>query len=231
MPDKTPISISGFYDGVFRHYETVNSFLTLGLDKLWRREAARLALASAPERVLDVCCGTGDLTVELRRLSGGGAAITGLDLNEAMLSKARGRNPGANFVRGEAGALPFPDSSFDVLTLSFAARNLGTGINLVKYLGEFRRVLKPGGVFVNLETSRPGCRFIRFLFHTHVRLMTGLVNIAFPGTNAAYSFLAETIEAFHSPEELSKLLLTAGFSKVKARPLFFGAAAIHTAEK
>jgi demethylmenaquinone methyltransferase/2-methoxy-6-polyprenyl-1,4-benzoquinol methylase len=231
MPDKTPIYISGFYDGIFRHYETINSFLTLGLDKLWRREAARLALASAPERVLDVCCGTGDLSADLFRLSSGGTAVTGLDFNEAMLSKAVRKVPGAVFIRGDAGRLPFPDNTFDALTISFAARNLGHGDGLLKYFEEFRRVLKPGGVLVNLETSRPAGRLILFLFHTYVRLMTGLVNLAFPGTKAAYSFLRETIAAFHSQEELSKLLLAAGFSKVKALPLFFGAAAIHTAEK
>lgn len=231
MPDRTPASISGFYSGIFHYYAAVNAFLTLGLDLRWRREAARLALATQPERVLDVCCGTGDLSVEISRLSRGRTAVTGFDFNKEMLSKARGKAPEAVFLLGDAGALPFPDETFDVLTISFATRNLGRGGGLLKYFVEFRRVLKPGGVFVNLETSQPDSRFIRFLFHAHVGLMTSLVNLVFPETKAAYSFLAGTIAAFNPPEELAEIILEAGFSKVETRRLLFGAVAIHRAEK
>ncbi len=232
MPDKNPSVISGFYDGIFHCYDAANTFLTLGLDRRWRRAAARLALASRPERVLDVCCGTGSLSAELHRLSGGLAAVTGLDFNEAMLSMARAKDPAITFLRGEADALPFPDGSFDTLTLSFAARNLNDGgKGLLKYLREFHRVLRPGGTFVNIETSQPGCRLIRGLFHAFVRLMTAVVRLLSPKNKAAYRFLAGTIETFHTPEELSKMLLAAGFSKAEARPLMFGAIAIHSAVK
>lgn len=231
MPDKTPRAVSGFYDGIFHYYDAVNAFLTLGLDRHWRREAAREALASTPGRVLDVCCGTGDLSAELYRLSPGTISVTGLDFNEPMLSQARKKVPGVEFIRGEAGALPFPDGTFDALTISFATRNLGSEKALAGYFTEFRRVLKPGGLFIDLETSRPGNRFIRLLFHAHVRLVTGLVNIVFPKTKTAYNFLAETVAAFYSPEELSRIILAAKFSKVKVRPLMFGAVALHTAVK
>ncbi len=233
MPDKKPSAISGFYDGIFHCYDAANAFLTLGLDGRWRSAAARGILASKPERILDVCCGTGSLSVELHRLSGGRAAVTGLDFNEAMLSKARAKSSAVTFVRGEADALPFPDGTFDALAVSFAARNLKYGgKSLLKYFREFHRVLRPGGSFVNIETSQPGGRFIRSLFHAFVRLMTSvLVRFLPPEHKAAYGFLAGTIAAFDTPEELSKSILAAGFSKVETRPLMFGAIAIHQATK
>ena len=231
MPDKTPSAVSGFYDGIFHCYETVNAFLTLGLDGRWRREAARAALALKPARVLDVCCGAGDLSAELYKLSRGKVSITGLDFNGHMLAKARKKVPGVEFLHSEAAALPFPDGFFDALTISFAARNLGFGNDLTAYFTEFRRVLKSGGVFINLETSQPGNRFIRLLFHRHVRFMTGLVRVVFPKTKTAYDFLSESIAVFYSPDELSKIITKAGFSNVKVRPFMFGAAAIHKAIK
>ena len=231
MPDKTPSAVSGFYDGIFHYYGTVNAFLTVGLDACWRREAAKLALASSPEAILDVCCGTGDLTIELFRLSGGRSAVIGTDFNASMLAKARSRNDRIPFLEAEAGALPFPDGTFDALTISFATRNLGSGRDLIRYFSEFHRVLKPGGVFVHLETSRPSSRFTRFLFHAHVKLMTGITNIFFPKTRSAYSFLSASIKAFPPAAKVSDLILQAGFRTVATRPLLFGAIAIHTAVK
>jgi demethylmenaquinone methyltransferase/2-methoxy-6-polyprenyl-1,4-benzoquinol methylase len=238
MPD---VKISpGFYDGIHLRYETLNTALTLGLDRRWRRKAAREALALKPKHVLDVCCGTGNLTVELHRLSEGGTVIIGLDFSEAMLSKALEKRSGATFIRGEAGVLPFPDAAFDALTMSFAARNLDegrrtgrgpgdSGKSLVKYFSEFRRVLKPGGIFVNLETSQPGNRLIRSVFHAAVRFLLAPVRMLSPKNKTAYGFLEQTVAAFYSPEELSKIILAAGFSEVRVLPLMFGAAAIHTA--
>ena len=232
MPDKAPSAVSGFYDGIFRYYEAVNAFLTLGHDVYWRRKAAKMVLAAHPASCLDVCTGTGDLAVLIHGLSAGRIKVTGLDFNEPMLSKARKKVSGVAFLRGEAEALPFSDETFDALTISFATRNLSPGANdLTKYFSEFRRVLKPGGVFLNLETSRPGNSFIRLLFHTHVRLMTALVKALFPKTKAAYDFLAGTISAFYRPEELSDIILKAGFSKVEVHPLMFGAIAVHKAIK
>jgi len=232
MPNKRPNVISGFYDGIFHYYDAANTFLTLGLDGRWRREAARLALAAAPERLLDVCCGTGDMSLEIRRLSGGRTAVTGADFNESMISKAREKNPGEEFVRSEADALPFPDGTFDALTISFATRNLTYGGKaLHKYFGEFRRVLKPGGVFVNIETSQPGSPLVRALFHAYVRLATAPVRFMSRENRTAYGFLAGTIVAFHPPQELSKMILEAGFSKVEVFPLMLGAIAVHRATK
>ena len=232
MPDKTPSSVSGFYDGIYHYYGAVNAFLTLGLDARWRAKAAGYALASKPAAILDVCCGTGDLTLELLRLSDGAGAVTGADFNDSMLDKARARSGRIRFLRAEASDLPFPNGTFNALTISFASRNLSPdGKGLAKYFMEFHRVLAPGGVFVHLETSRPQNRLILRLFRAYVRLTTGLVSLLFPGTRAAYSFLAATIASFPPSGEISERILEAGFRNTEVRTLLFGAIAIHTAVK
>ena len=234
MPEKIPSYVLGLYDGIFYWYDAANTFLTFGLDGAWRRAAARSALASSPGRVLDVCCGTGALTVEMHRLSRGGAFIAGLDFSEAMLSRARLR-PRAReitFIKGDAASLPFPDASFGALTISFATRNLGAdGGNLIAYFSEFRRVLRPGGAFIHLETSQPAGRFVRRLFRAYAAAMTAAAGRIFPRGENAYAFLAGTMASFHGPEELSALILKAGFSKVEYRPVMLGAVALHTAVK
>lgn len=234
MPEKIPCSVLGFYDGIFHYYDCANVFLTFGLDGVWRRTAARAALAPRPERVLDVCCGTGELTIDIHRLSRGTAHVTGLDFSEAMLSRAR-MKPGTaaiTFVTGNAARLPFPDSSFDALTIAFATRNLGAGgSGLRNYFSEFSRVLRPGGTFIHLETSQPSNTHIRRLFHAYTGALTSVVGAVSPGGKAAYRFLAGTMSSFHGPEELSAIILKAGFSKVKYRPMTLGAVALHTAVK
>ena len=228
MPDKNPSAISGFYDGIFHYYDAANSFLTLGLDARWRRAAAWPwpRDPNAPGHLL-----------RDRRLSGN---FTGFRSGTRSLPAWISTRPCSRWPAKKprhpvhrTGALPFPDGAFDALTVAFAARNLNYGgKGLLKYFREFHRVLGPGGTFVNIETSRPGSHFIRSLFHAFVRLMTAVLVRFLPTEHrAAYGFLAGTIAVFHSPEELSKILLAAGFSKVETARRMFGAIAIHRAIK
>jgi demethylmenaquinone methyltransferase/2-methoxy-6-polyprenyl-1,4-benzoquinol methylase len=233
MPSKE-MAIAGLYDGIYLFYEKANFLLTAGLDRGWRRAAARQALRLAPgaATALDVCCGTGDFSLELEKAWGGSLKVTGSDLSEAMLSKARARAPGLDFVQAEAKALPFPDSSFDLVSISFATRNLATDRpGLLAALSEFRRVLRPGGLFLNLETSAPENPLLRALFRTYVRLSIGALNLLSPSTKASYTFLRNTILGFCGAAELSALLSEAGFRSPAFRRLFPGAVAIHTAVK
>lgn len=234
MPSKTELAIAGFYDGIYLFYEAANSFLTLGLDLYWRRRAAALARRAAPgaRRALDACCGTGDFCRALQRAYGGALELTGADLSEAMLSAARGRAPGASFVRAEAKELPFPDGSFDLVTISFATRNLNIDREkLLAALREFRRVLRPGGVFLNLETTRPANPLVWLGMRAYVKGMIGLLNLLSPKSKTSYLFLLNTILKFYPAAEFSALLAEAGFSGVKASPLCPGAVAVHTAVK
>jgi demethylmenaquinone methyltransferase/2-methoxy-6-polyprenyl-1,4-benzoquinol methylase len=235
MPSVDPeLSIAGFYDGIYSFYGAANSFLTFGLDRWWRARAAALAKASAPAAadVLDACCGTGDFSLALSKTFGPGLRLTGADLSEAMLSLAKKRLPGAAFVKAEAKGLPFPDASFDLVTISFATRNLNLDRpRLLEALREFRRVLRPGGVFLNLETTRPGNPLLRALMRAYVKTAIGLLNAVSPKNRASYSFLRNTILNFYGPEEFSALLSEAGFAAPRQKVLFPGAAAVHAARK
>ena len=216
MPSKTSeLAIAGFYDGICFFYGAANSFLTFGLDRYWRARAAAAAKKLAPGActALDVCCGTGDFSLALQRAFGPGLAITGADLSAAMLSAAKKKMPGVKFVEAEAKALPFPDAVFDLVAISFATRNLNIDKpKLLAALREFRRVLKPGGVFVNLETTRPGNPLIRLLMRFYVGTVIGLLNLASPKSRASYTFLKKTILAFYGAGDFSALLAEAGFS-------------------
>jgi demethylmenaquinone methyltransferase/2-methoxy-6-polyprenyl-1,4-benzoquinol methylase len=235
MPSVDPErSIAGFYDGIYSFYGAANSFLTFGLDRWWRARASSMAERAAPAAVdvLDACCGTGDFSLALLGAFGPGLNLTGSDLSEAMLSLAKKRLPGAVFVKAEAKHLPFPDASFDLVTISFATRNLNLDRpRMLEALREFRRVLKPGGTFLNLETTRPPNPLLWALMRVYVRAAIGLLNALSPKNRSSYSFLRNTILNFYGPADFSALLAEAGFAAPSYRLLLPGAVAVHTAGK
>lgn len=235
MPSKTSeLAIAGFYDGIYLFYEKANSFLTFGLDLYWRRRAAALARRAAPgaSSALDACCGTGDFTLALRRAFGPALKLSGADLSGAMLSLAKPKDPSINFVQAEAKALPFPDGSFDLVAISFATRNLNLDrVRLLAALREFRRVLKPGGTFLQVETTRPANRLLWAGMRLYVKALIGLLNRVSPSSRRSYLFLRNTILTWYGAAEFSALLAEAGFSSAQAVPLFPGAVAVHTAVK
>ncbi|MHB0995233.1 MAG: class I SAM-dependent methyltransferase [Elusimicrobiales bacterium] len=233
MPSKTSeLAIAGFYDGIYLFYEKANSLLTFGLDLYWRRRAAALARRAAPgaRAALDACCGTGDFTLALRRAFGPGLKLAGADLSGAMLSLAKAKAPSATFVQAEAKALPFPDGSFDLVTISFATRNLNIDRDkLLAALREFRRVLKPGGVFLQVETTRPANPLLWAGMRLYVRTVIGLLNRVSPASRRSYLFLRNTILTWHGAAEFSALLLEAGFASASHKILCPGAVAVHIA--
>ncbi len=234
MPSEKELAIAGFYDGIYLFYGLANSFLTLGLDFYWRARAAGIAKRSAPGALaaLDVCCGTGDFTRALQRAFGPRLRLTGADLSAAMLSAAGAKTPGVTFLRAEAKELPFPDDSFDLVAISFATRNLNIDREkLLAALREFRRVLKPGGLFLNLETTRPKNSALRFFMRAYVKTVIALLNLLSPESRTQYSFLKNTILNFYGAEEFSALLSAAGFAGAAHKTLFPGAVAVHTARK
>ena len=233
MPSKE-LAIAGLYDGIYIFYGQANFLLTAGLDHYWRRRAAAEAgrRAHGARRALDVCCGTGDFSLALLRAWKGELELTCADLSPAMLSRARLRVPGAFFVEAEAKALPFPDASFDLVTISFATRNLNLDkAALLAALGEFRRVLKPGGLFLDLETTVPRNPAVKLFFRAYVKTIIGLFNLLFPKSSRSYAFLGSTILSFYTAEVFSAVLAEAGFASVSAKVLFPGAVAVHTAYK
>jgi demethylmenaquinone methyltransferase/2-methoxy-6-polyprenyl-1,4-benzoquinol methylase len=228
------LAISRFYDGIFCFYEAANSLLTFGFDRRWRREAAKTLKVLSPHAstALDVCAGTGDFSIALYKTYSGALKVTGSDLNRAMLSKARSKTDKIEFVEAEAKALPYAEGSFDLVTMSFAARNLNLDrARMLEALKELRRTLKEGGVFMNLETTRPENPVINSLFRTYVKTAIGFLNLISPKSKPSYTFLKNTILDFYGMEEFSALLLEAGFKTPSHKILFPGAVAVHTAIK
>lgn len=215
-------------------YEWVNRVLTLGLDRPWRRAAAERAVRDGGTRWLDVCSGTGEMAQNLSRRAPGDVEIVALDFSLPMLSQARAKampRP-VGFVLGDVKRLPFPDRTFDLVTISFATRNINLSRPvLAAIFAEFRRVLRPGGRFVNLETSQPKNRLVRALFHAYVKLMVKRVGTRISGSRAGYAYLSSTIPKFYGGDELAAILKEAGFDSVSVRRLLFGAAAIHLSRK
>ena len=215
-------------------YDLVNHILTFGLDTIWRRRAAGEASATGGSRWLDVCAGTGEMAACLSRRAGPGTCVVAVDFSLPMLRKARLKPFGGRvaFVGGAAGALPFPDGSFDLVMIAFATRNINVSRDaLVGTFREFNRVLGPGGVFVNLETSRPPSRFVRSLLHLYARIMIGPLGSFISGSRAGYSYLSRTLRGFYGAEDLSVIMREAGFSRVSFRRMTRGAVAVHRAMK
>ncbi|OGO19254.1 MAG: hypothetical protein A2144_02055 [Chloroflexi bacterium RBG_16_50_9] len=219
-------------------YDLINRIITLGMDSRWRRQAAMACLEKKPYRVLDLGCGTGGLTISLAKLSAEGVEITGLDYSLPMLELARrnaarfGVGERVTLINGDATQVAFPNGYFDCVGISFAFRNL-TYKNPLKspHLVEVLRLLKQGGRYVIVESSQPGNRLIRALFHLYLRAFVAPIGALLSGNKGAYRYLADSASHFYSPGEVREMLLMAGFREVSYHPLCFGAAGIHVAIK
>jgi demethylmenaquinone methyltransferase/2-methoxy-6-polyprenyl-1,4-benzoquinol methylase len=221
------------FDDIAPRYELINHAMTLGLDRSWRRRAVSLIAPKPGERRLDVCCGTGETVLLLQHAAPADLAI-GADFSQNMLRLAA-QKPDAENVRWvmcEAGGLPFADGSFDLVTVTFATRNLQSSAEgLEGCFGEFWRVLKPGGRFVNVETSQPRSALVRWGFHLYVGVVVPLMARMLSGKRAGYAYLAASIPRFHGAEALAEVLRGVGFTEVAFERLLLGAAAVHVARK
>lgn len=226
--------IKRIFNDISNNYELINHILTFGFDTIWRKKAARLAASYSGERCLDICTGTGEMAIMIARLSGGKTSVFASDFSESMLKIARDKpeSESVKFVNADSDNLPFPDNFFNCITASFAARNLNTSKNhLLDALRECYRVLKPGGRFINLETSQPASGLVKYLFHLYIRNFIKPFGQIISGSKSAYSYLSLSITRFYSTEELLSIMLEAGFEDAAAKRLLIGIAAIHIAVK
>lgn len=226
--------IQKMFTEVPQTYRLLNHFLTFGQDTIWRRRAAEIAVAGGGTRWLDACGGTGEMAVCLSHLATDATSIIVADFSLPMMSKAI-KKPEAKrvaFTLADVSRLPFQDNCFHAITISFATRNINlTKDNLLKCLREFHRVLKPGGRFVNLETSQPRFAPIRWMFHLYVKATVSPIGRLVSGSDTAYIYLSHSMRHFYSPEELAEIVRQAGFCEVSFNRMLFGAAAIHKAIK
>ena len=206
------------FDRISPVYDLMNRVMTAGLDRRWRR-ATVAAVVRPGDRVLDACCGTGDLAVEASRASG---RVVGLDFSGEMLARARRKSSAVEWVEGDVLALPFEDGAFDVATVGFGIRNVA---DLDAGLAELARVVRPGGRLGCLEITRPRGLLRRF-FHLWFDRIVPLLGKVLPG-GAAYTYLPASVRRFPGPEDLAAALERAGFGAVSWRLFGGGIVALH----
>ena len=211
-------------------YDFLNRLLSLGIDRGWRRTLSRMALRKDTESILDVACGTGDVSLGLRQKASQ-ARIVGLDFSQAMLDLAQIKINRAQadikLVAASAEELPFPDADFDLLTIAFGIRNV---IDKKKALAEFYRVLEPHGRLAVLEFSQPRVAWFRVLYELYFFKLLPLVGGLF-AQRSAYRYLPESVAKFPSCDEFSGWLKEAGFRQCRYHSLTFGIATLYLAEK
>jgi demethylmenaquinone methyltransferase/2-methoxy-6-polyprenyl-1,4-benzoquinol methylase len=224
------IGLRDFYAKINRRYEFINHVLTFGADILWRKRALRFLDGGAV--ILDLCTGTGNMARILKEKFPQ-AKIIGADFSLPMLLKARKkRGYDVKWISSYAQYLPFSDNVFDAVTVTFAARNLKVSEQvLIECFKEIRRVLKPGGVFINLETSQPNSRLLRWLFSMYIKVFIKPIGGVISGYAPAYQFLAGSMSGFYTAPELAEVIRQSGFKEVSYHPVWGGVAAIHVARK
>ena len=224
--------VRGMFDRIAGVYDLMNTAMTAGLHHRWRERAADRAELEAGDAALDVCCGTGDLAIELSRRVGPAGTVVGCDFSEPMLDHARRKatNAGAagtRFEWADALELPYADESFDAVTVGFGARNLA---DLERGLAEMARVLRPGGRIVVLEITQPHrpplSSFYSLWFDRLVPLLGTLA-----GDRDAYSYLPASVKRFPAPEGLAEMIARSGLERVRYSILAGGIIAIHSARK
>lgn len=226
-------AVREMFGGIASRYDLLNHLLSLNIDKGWRRKVAkelRPILDNADATVLDVACGTGDLSLELA--SGAKASITGTDFCRPMLKFAKEKIDAANrtipLVEADAMELPFPSESFDALTIAFGLRNLP---NVENGLAELLRILRPKGKLVVLEFSQPVIPGIREAFNLYFTRILPRIGGLVSGSRCAYEYLPDSVRGFPPQKELAAMMQKIGFSNVQYRNLTGGIAALHIGER
>ncbi|HET6998169.1 MAG TPA: bifunctional demethylmenaquinone methyltransferase/2-methoxy-6-polyprenyl-1,4-benzoquinol methylase UbiE [Solirubrobacterales bacterium] len=232
-PSRTSPEFSGqvnrMFDRVSGRYDALNSVMTAGMHHRWRERAAERAELTAGDSALDICCGTGDLALELSRHVSPGGHVVGCDFSEPMLDLAREKASarqamGVRFEWADALQLPYDAGRFDAATVGFGVRNLA---DLDRGLSEMARVLKPGGRVVILEITQPTRPPLSVFYSLWFDRVVPLLG-SFSSEPEAYSYLPESVRSFPSPLELAEKMDRAGFERVRYTVLAGGIIAIHS---
>jgi demethylmenaquinone methyltransferase / 2-methoxy-6-polyprenyl-1,4-benzoquinol methylase len=223
--------VRGMFDRIAGVYDLMNSAMTAGLHHQWRERAVDRAEVGPGSDALDVCCGTGDLALELRRRIGADGRVVGCDFSEPMLELARRKSGeeglAVEFGWADALDLPYGDESFDAVTIGFGARNLA---DLDKGIAEMARVLRPGGRLVILEITRPQREPLSSFYSLWFdRLVPMLGSVA--GDSDAYSYLPDSVRTFPEPRRLAEKMDGAGLTEIRWLLLAGGIIAIHSATR
>ena len=229
---REPSRVKAMFGGIARRYDLLNHVLSLNLDARWRRQAAREACPDPGMRILDVCGGTGDLSLALCRGASTPRFVVCCDFSRPMVGLANAKFSRAGVegrcvtVEGDALHLPFPDAMFDAVTVAFGVRNL---VDMPAGFREMRRVLSPGGRLVVLEFSRPTGPFLKRLYSLYLNAVVPRLGDGASGRQGPYLYLARTIAGFPEPDLLAGTIRESGFGAVGWRKLSGGIVCLHTA--
>jgi demethylmenaquinone methyltransferase / 2-methoxy-6-polyprenyl-1,4-benzoquinol methylase len=224
--------VAQMFDTISGNYDNLNRVISFGSDIKWRKKVIKIVSEQQPKTILDIATGTGDLAIMMASLKPN--SIIGLDISAGMLAVGRKKiskkslDATIDLVVGDSENMPFDDNSFDAITVAFGIRNFE---NLEKGLTEILRVLKPGGVFVILETSVPEKFIFKQGYHLYTRYIMPTIGKLFSKDKSAYAYLSESANHFPYGEALNNILNKIGFIDLKALPQTFGVATIYSASK
>lgn len=224
--------VAEMFDNISHRYDFLNHFLSLGIDKLWRKKAVNLLRPHHPKVILDVATGTGDFALESLSLKP--EKIYGIDISNGMLEKGRekvikkGESQIVELKYGDSENIPFQDETFDAITVAFGVRNFE---NLEKGLSEMRRVLKTNGRAVVLEFSKPKAFPIKQLYNLYFHRILPTIGKLVSKDASAYTYLPESVEAFPEGEAFENILKKLDYRFERTYPLFFGIASIYVVQK
>lgn len=216
------------FDNIAHRYDFLNHLMSLGIDKLWRKSAVRILKQHNPKTVLDIATGTADFAIEDYKAQP--EKIVGIDIAEQMLVigrekiRVRGLSEKIILQKGDSENLPFADNSFDAITVGFGVRNFE---NLEKGLKEMHRVLKPGGIAIVLEFSKPRVFPVKQVFYVYFHYVCPLIGRWFSKDSRAYTYLPESVDSFPEGNNFLTKLKEAGFQNTQCKPLTFGISSIY----
>ena len=224
--------VATMFDNISANYDGLNRVISFGIDISWRKKVVQLVSKNNPKQILDIATGTGDLAIMMSQLNPD--KIIGLDISAGMLDVGKRKIANVNLsdkidmVVGDSENMPFDDNTFDAITVSFGVRNFA---NLDKGLTEIKRVLKPGGTFVILETSNPTKFPFKQGYKFYTTYILPFIGKIFSRDKAAYSYLCESANIFPFGEAFNNILQKNGFINTEYRPVTFGVATIYSATK
>jgi demethylmenaquinone methyltransferase/2-methoxy-6-polyprenyl-1,4-benzoquinol methylase len=224
--------VAQMFDNISGNYDGLNRVISFGVDTKWRKKVLKLVSDKNPETILDIATGTGDLAILMANTSA--KKIIGLDISAGMLEVGRKKIEAKNLsakielILADSENMPFEDHTFDAITVAFGVRNFE---HLEVGLAEILRVLKPGGIFVILETSNPTKFPFKQGYVFYTRYILPLIGKLFSKDDSAYGYLSESASVFPFGEVLNNILRKIGFIDVTAMPQTFGVATIYSASK
>jgi demethylmenaquinone methyltransferase/2-methoxy-6-polyprenyl-1,4-benzoquinol methylase len=225
--------VNDLFAAVARRYDLLNDLQSFGLHRRWKRRVVELAAVQPGHRALDLCCGTGDIAFALARR---GAEVTGLDFSPAMLEIAEARQQrnfksqisNLKFIQGDAQQIPFPDASFDIVTVGYGLRNLTSWEN---GLDEMHRVARPGARLVVLDFGKPANALWRAIYFGHLRCSVPLIGRLFCGNADAYAYILESLKHYPAQLAVAEKMRKLKLVNVRVINLLGGAMAINYGEK